>query len=105
MKVESSDKFSELLSSLSIDEKIGQLNQLVVKTEGIEDLVRKGQVGSLLVIDSDDMAEARRLQKLSRSCSHGIPLSIAADVIHGCQNIFPIPLACATSWNIELTKN
>ena len=89
---------------MTLDEKIGQLVQIVGVDEYREELIRQGKVGSLLFGD-DGPEEVNRIQRIAVEESRsGIPLIFATDVIHGCQTIFPIPLAEASSWNPELVK-
>ncbi|MGE5795282.1 MAG: glycoside hydrolase family 3 N-terminal domain-containing protein, partial [Ignavibacteria bacterium] len=94
-------KVADLLSKMTLDEKIGQLVQFSGTNAGRDSLVRKGYVGSFLNIRG--ASEVNRVQKIAVEESRlGIPLIIGNDVIHGYQTTFPIPLAEASSWNPEL---
>jgi len=97
-------RISELLSQMTLDEKVGQLVQMVGVDKYQEELIRSGKVGSVLFGD-DGAEEVNRIQKIAvEETRLGIPLIFATDVIHGCQTIFPIPLGEASSWNPELVK-
>ncbi|MGE5811756.1 MAG: glycoside hydrolase family 3 protein, partial [Ignavibacteria bacterium] len=94
-------KVADLLSKMTLDEKIGQLIQFSGTNTGRDSLVRKGYVGSFLNIRG--ASEVNRVQKIAVEESRlGIPLIIGNDVIHGYQTTFPIPLAEASSWNPDL---
>lgn len=92
---------NKLIAQMSVQEKIGQMSQVAMNTgdkAGIEDAIRKGQVGSLLFLT--DPVELNRLQKIAVEQTHlHIPLIYGFDVIHGFRTIFPIPLAMAATWD------
>jgi beta-glucosidase len=95
-----------LLSQMTLQEKIGQLQQNTLWGK-IDDktlqLVKDGKVGSFLNVDS--IADKNALQKAAMENSRlKIPLLFGRDVIHGYRTIFPIPLAQSCSWNPELVK-
>ncbi len=109
---EVSKKVKELLSKMTLEEKIGQMNQYTgffdptgpspkdgnnkEKYEHIE----SGQVGSMLNVRG--AKEVRAMQEIAVEKSRlGIPLIFAFDVIHGFKTISPIPLAEAASWDLE----
>jgi beta-glucosidase len=106
-----------LLNSLTLEEKIGQLvmvpphlfiqdsdtdvfgplKELGIKKEDIYN------AGSILGIGNAE--EMMRLQKKYLDNSrHKIPLIFMADIIHGYETIFPVPLALASSFNDEILK-
>ena len=95
-----------ILRLMTLEEKIGQLNQLPgmgtqtgprVPTGG-EALVRSGRVGSFLGIFGADYT--RELQRVAtRESRLKIPLLFGLDVIHGFRTIYPIPLAEAASFD------
>jgi beta-glucosidase len=91
---------------MTLEEKIGQLTQLgqyVPDPIPIEDRIRGGEVGSILWLD--DPAEINRLQHIAVEESRlHIPLLFGLDVIHGFRTVFPIPLAMAASWDLELVE-
>lgn len=101
-----SERVSDLLSRMSLQEKIGQMMQLDSQT-GIEDLISKFHVGSILHTSPDDMRKAAGLVEKTRL---QIPLLVADDAIHGHSfwpgaTIFPTQLAMASSWNRELVRD
>lgn len=98
-------RVADIIGRMTLDEKIGQLNQL--SGTGLSDemvgRVRAGQVGSIL--NEVDVEVVNQLQREAVENSRlGIPLIIARDVIHGFKTIFPIPLGQAASWNPGLVE-
>lgn len=99
-----------LLAKMSLDDKIGQLNQVVgdistgtdVSKDDLLKQVRAGQVGSILSHTNFD--NKITLQKAALKSNLGIPLVFGFDVIHGYKTIFPIPLAQAASWDMDLIE-
>lgn len=93
-----------LLKQMTLDEKIGQLNQVsgvqmpMLGSEKPDDAIVKGEVGSVLWLI--DVKEINRLQHLAveKSRLH-IPILFGFDVIHGYRTVFPVPLAMASSWD------
>ncbi len=104
------DRFiSELISKMTVKEKIGQLNLsggdvpgVLSGTDGLDDAIRSGMITST---GWNDVKELRRLQRIAVEESRmGIPLMCGLDVIHGLGTIFPTPLALSCSWNPDLIK-
>ena len=98
-------RINDLISKMTLEEKIGQMNQLSydARSNTLEDRIRKGEVGSLLNIVNTE--ELNRLQKIAMEESRlGIPLIIGRDVIHGFKTIFPIPLGQAASFNPAIVE-
>lgn len=100
-------QIDEFLRKMTLEEKVGQMTQPGKHGEDgpsdIENEVRKGRVGSFLNIT--DIKQRNHLQKIAVEQTRlGIPLIFAFDVIHGYRTIFPVPLAEATSWDIELIE-
>ena len=103
-------KIDALLSQMTLEEKVGQLNQYSspfdvtgpAPSAGAQKLayeqIRKGLVGSMLNVTG---AEAtRKAQQLAVENSRlKIPMIFGYDVIHGYKTIFPIPLGEAASWD------
>lgn len=98
------NKVETLLHKMTLEEKLGQMNQL--SPWDFEDLakrVRKGEVGSILNVVNPE--EVNKIQKIAVEESRlGIPLIISRDVIHGYKTIFPIPLGQAATFNPEVVK-
>ena len=96
-----------LLSKMTLAEKLGQMTQKGKSGEDgpsdIEGQVRKGNIGSFLNVTDAEMHN--KLQKIAVEESRlGIPLIFGFDVIHGFRTIFPVPLAQAASWDLELME-
>jgi beta-glucosidase len=92
-----------LLKQMTIEEKVGQMNQAAGRelpglAEKPEGLIEQGGVGSILW--QTDVKELNRLQHLAveKSRLH-IPILFGYDVIHGYRTNFPAPLAMASSWD------
>jgi beta-glucosidase len=101
------DRIDDLLSRMTLEEKIGQLQQVDASADPLPvDLlegVRNGRIGS--VINLADAEACNRLQRIAVEQSpRGIPLLMGRDVIHGFRTIFPIPLGQAASWNPALVQ-
>ncbi len=96
---------NDLVGRMTLDEKIGQLNQrsgfgYVPEMAG---LVRTGAVGSILNETDPEVVNKLQREAVENSRLH-IPLVFARDVIHGFKTIFPIPLGQAASWNPTLVE-
>jgi beta-glucosidase len=100
------------MSKMTLDEKVGQMNQYngfwdatgPLPKKGYEkgryDDLRNGLVGSMLNVTGVKNVSA--LQKIAvEETRLGIPLIFGFDVIHGYKTISPIPLAESASWDIE----
>lgn len=105
----------DLLSKMTLDEKIGQMNQYngfwdvtgpaPAAGGGAEkyDNLKAGRVGSMLNITGTE--RVRKIQEIVVKESRlGIPLIFGHDVIHGFKTLAPIPLAEAASWDLEAIK-
>ncbi len=95
-----------LLAAMTLDEKLGQLNQLSadgMAGDTLTTLIRRGGVGSLMDVIGADTARALQRLAIEGSRLH-VPLLFADDVIHGFRTIFPIPLAEASSWDPPLAE-
>ena len=104
-------KVDSVLSLMTLQEKIGQMNQYsgnfaatgeVSETQSGEYL-RKGMIGSTFNVFGAEHIRMLQEQNLEHSRLK-IPMLFAADVIHGLETTFPIPLAEACSWDLELME-
>ena len=101
-----------LLNEMTLAEKIGQMSQAtgnwektgpVVTDPDMVDLATTGKVGSFLNVFG--AARTRSAQELAVNQTRlGIPLIFGYDMIHGYKTTFPIPLAEAASWDLDLIK-
>src|SRR5258706_15905867 len=95
-------RVEELLKKMTLEEKIGQLNQVsagnFLNPPNREEMIEKGEIGSFLW--SADSAQLDKYQHIAveRSRLH-IPLLFGLDVIHGFRTVFPVPIAMAASWD------
>ena len=99
------DRVEALLQQMTLQEKIGQLNQLSVGgfDQNAAGMMRAGMVGSIL--NECNPKVLNRYQKVAVEESRlGIPLIISRDVIHGFKTIFPIPLGLAATFDPELVE-
>jgi beta-glucosidase len=102
-------RIDTLLASMTLDEKIGQLNMVassrVVTGPGelrdLQEGIRTGRIGNLLNLWGAD--ETRAVQRLAVEESRlGVPLLMGLDVIHGHHTIFPVSLAEACQFAPDL---
>lgn len=104
-------KVDSILSLMTIEEKIGQLNlpsagQFTTGQATNSDIggkIEKGLVGGLFNIKS--VASIRDIQRIAVEKSRlKIPLLFGMDVIHGYETTFPIPLGLSSSWDMQLIQ-
>ena len=101
-------KVEKLLKQMTLEEKIGQLNQytgdgnatgpLTVNSNKQAD-IKQGLIGSMLNVMGAKYT--RQYQELAMQSRLKIPLLFGLDVVHGYKTTFPIPLAEAASWDLE----
>ena len=110
------NQLEQLLSQMTLDEKIGQLTQVTGDFFSDKAEERAGPMSQLGLGDEElsnvgtvlgvtGAAECRRIQTeyMKRNRLH-IPTMFMGDVIHGCRTIFPIPLALGSSWNEDAAR-
>lgn len=104
-------KVEALLQKMTLEEKVGQLVQYSAGTptgpgtgrSDYQDMIAKGQVGSLFNLD--DARAANRYQRIAVEKSRlRIPLLNGLDVIHGYRTEFPVPLGLASTWDPDLVE-
>src|SRR5437868_701172 len=99
-------KIDSLLARMTLEEKLGQLNQVSVDGQPNAeqlDLARKGLVGSFLNLAGADATHAAQHVAVTESRLH-IPPILGLDVIHCYRTTFPIPLCEAASWDPEAVE-
>jgi beta-glucosidase len=104
-------RISTLLAQMTLDEKVGQLNQYSGREvtgpasdrkNTLLSSIRAGQVGSMLNVKG--VKDTREIQAVALESRLHIPLLFSLDVIHGYQTTFPIPLAEAASWDLDAIR-
>ncbi|WP_339475771.1 MULTISPECIES: beta-glucosidase BglX [unclassified Pseudomonas] len=102
--IENKDAFiSNLMKQMTLDEKIGQLRLISIGPEMPREMIRQeiaaGNIGG--TFNSITRDENRPMQDAAMRSRLKIPMFFAYDVIHGHRTIFPIPLALASSWDMD----
>ena len=112
------NKAREIVKSLTLKQKIGQLNQEMLGKENSDELkekIRRGEVGSIILACSATAGNDEQyrgyvdyINEIQRTAVEEsetkIPLIFGRDVIHGHRTVMPNPLAQAASFNPELTR-
>jgi len=102
---------SQLLSKMTLDEKIGQLNLLTggeattgsVMSTDVESKIKKGQVGGMFSFTTPQ--KIRKAQEIAVNQTRlKIPIIFGQDVIHGYKTTFPIPLGLSCTWDMSLIE-
>lgn len=102
---------ADLLSKMTLEEKIGQLNlptsgDITTGQANSSDIgakIRKGHVGGLFNIKA--VNKIREVQRIAVEESRlGIPLIFGMDVIHGYETTFPIPLGLSSIWDMDVIE-
>ncbi|HTR30024.1 MAG TPA: beta-glucosidase BglX [Puia sp.] len=102
-----SQKVDSVLRLMTLDEKVGQMNQYngdwdatgpITKDGDKQNQIRKGMLGSMLNVTGVD--HTRELQEMAMQSRLKIPLLFGQDIIHGYRTTFPIPLGEAASWDL-----
>lgn len=104
-------RVDSVLKLMTLEEKIGQLTQFSanwsitgpVMSDDFQPYLEQGLVGS--IFNATSVEGIRRMQQVAVESSRlGIPILFGQDVIHGYRTIFPIPLAEACSWDLEMMR-
>ena len=102
---------STLMSKMTIEEKIGQLNLVTggeattgsAVSSDVEGKIQRGQVGGIFSMTTPQ--RIRKAQEIAVTKSRlKIPLIFGQDVIHGYKTTFPIPLGLAATWDLPLIQ-
>ena len=103
-----------LLNEMTVDEKIGQLNQYFSFGDFDPEMIRGGKAGSVINASGALSGEGHSGSTNAEVCNHiqqialesrlKIPQLFGRDVIHGYRTVFPIPLAQAAAWNTGLAE-
>ncbi len=100
---------------MTVAEKAGQMNQYTSfydvtgpaptggNAEERFNQVKQGLVGSMLNVTGAE--STRKIQELAMQSRLRIPVIFGFDVIHGYKTQFPVPLAEAATWDLELIRN
>ena len=102
---------SNLMSKMTNDEKIGQLNLVIpggavtgsVVSNDVDNKIRAGNVGGLFGITGPDKVRLAQDIAVKDSRLH-IPLIFGLDVIHGHRTMFPIPLGLSCTWDTVMIE-
>jgi len=104
-------RVNSLLQQMTVEEKVGQLNQYSgreltgpasTRKDNQLSAIRSGQVGSMLNVKG--VKDTRAIQAEALKSRLHIPLLFSLDVIHGYKTVFPVPLAEAASWDLDAIR-
>lgn len=104
-------RVDSVLKLMTLEEKIGQMTQFSanwsitgpVMSDDFKPFLDKGLIGS--IFNATSVEGIRRMQQIAIDSTRlGIPILFGQDVIHGYKTIFPIPLAEACSWDLEMMR-
>lgn len=101
-------RIKDLISRMSLDEKVLQLNQFTLgmntNANNIGDEIKDipSGIGSLIYFGADPVYRNEIQKKAMEQSRWGIPILFGFDVIHGFRSVYPISLGAACSWNPAL---
>jgi beta-glucosidase len=105
---------NNLLAQMTLEEKIGQMNQYFSFGNFDPEMVRQGKAGSVINAagalsgqgssGSTSADVCNHIQQLALESRLKIPQLFGRDVIHGYRTVFPIPLGQAAAWNTDLAE-
>lgn len=104
-------RVDSVMKLMTLEEKVGQMIQYsndklhtgpAIKNQNHAEEIKKGRVGSMFNVIS--VERARQYQDLAMQSRLKIPLIFGLDVVHGMRTTFPIPLAEAASFDLELIR-
>jgi beta-glucosidase len=114
LKPSTEEHINNLLSHMTVDEKIGQLNQYFSWGHFDPDIIRAGKAGSVINATGALSGQGSSRSPSAEACNYiqhlalesrlKIPQLFGRDVIHGYRTVFPIPLAQAATWNPDLAE-
>jgi beta-glucosidase len=103
-------RIQNLLSRMTLEEKVYQLNQYTLGTNTNSNNIGKSiakvppQIGSLIYFGNDPAFRNQMQRRAIEESRLGIPVLFGFDVIHGFRTVYPISLAQACSWNTDLVS-
>ena len=103
-------RVDDLLSRMTLEEKIMQLNQYTLGRNTVENNLREmagavpAEAGSVIYFSDDANLRNMMQKRCMEETRLGIPMIFGHDVIHGYRTIAPVPLAQAASWNPDLVR-
>ncbi len=104
-------RVDSLLQLMTLEEKIGQMTQFSanwsvtgpIMSNDFKPYLDRGLIGS--IFNATSVKGIRGFQKYAVDSTRlGIPILFGQDVIHGYKTIFPMPLAEACSWDLEIMR-
>jgi beta-glucosidase len=115
MTNESESFVSQLISKMTLEEKIGQLHQYFAWGELDPEVIKQGNAGSVINASgalggqgfsgSGSAEITNHIQQMALESRLKIPLIFGRDVIHGYRTVFPVPLAQAATFNTDLAES
>ncbi|WP_303005740.1 glycoside hydrolase family 3 N-terminal domain-containing protein [Bacteroides congonensis] len=103
-------RVDDLLSRMTLEEKVMQLNQYTLgrnnNVNNVGEEVKKvpAEIGSLIYFETNPELRNNMQKKAMEKSRLGIPIIFGYDAIHGFRTVYPISLAQACSWNPDLVE-